>query len=106
MIRADEKLKLYNTYLPLFNSISNNSQLKGAKPFLRVTRRSALKDYKKGLKKINKNIKVFVEMPKIKSVGNGMVEEVYPKTKKENKNKVIEVHSVEVKKLSSPKKEK
>lgn len=106
MIKADIKVELFNQYLEVFTQLSNNTQLKGAKSFLRVTKKSMLRDYKKGLRQIDKKVKVFIELGKFKKVCDGMVEEVFPKSKQAKENKVIEVHGVEVKKLSPPKKPK
>lgn len=103
MLRAEIKSCLYFEYLKIFDSISNNSKLKGAKSFLRVTRRSILRDYKKGLRQINKKVPVFVELGKVKKVDEGMIKEVFPEAKKEKQNEVIEVHTVETKNLFPPK---
>ena len=58
------------------------------KSFRKKAERSVTRDFMKGLRVINKNNPVFVSMPKLERVGNGMVKEVDAKTKEPINNEV------------------
>ncbi|MBR4003778.1 MAG: hypothetical protein IKI95_06995 [Clostridia bacterium] len=77
MYRTDIKIQLFNEFISVFNTMSANSQLKGARSFLGFTRRSLLKDYKKAFRQIDKKIPVFVELPTYEKCGNGMTKQVF-----------------------------
>ena len=91
MIKSDIKIALYNDFLNVFTSLSSSQQLKGARSFLSITKRSMLKDYKKALRQIDKKVKVFVELPTYKSVGDGMVKEVFDGEQKKTTNDLVVV---------------
>ena len=76
MLKTDIKIELYGQVIDAFVSMSANNEVKGARPLLRFTRRSILRDYKKAVRIVDKKIPVFVELPEYESVGNGMVKEV------------------------------
>lgn len=63
------------------------------KRFVWKASKSIRKDFKKGLKVINKKAEVYIELPKIESVGNGMYKETM-ETEKVNDTKEIVVSNL------------
>lgn len=51
------------------------------KSFYRRSRRQIDKDYKEGIKQINKKIPVFIELPSLKKEGNGSYSKKFDKKK-------------------------
>ena len=77
MLRLKYKSKLYfdvNTdVLTLAKYIDVYKRLGGyGKKIYKITLKERYKDYKRGLRKINKNIPLYIELPKLKKEGNGM----------------------------------
>lgn len=58
------------------------------KSFRRQAERSIKRDFRKGLKQIDKKVPVYFELPKYESVGNGMWKEVDSKTNEAIDNEV------------------
>ena len=77
MERLKHKAKLIKSLDDLWLSISANKRAY-PKGFEKVSVRSLMKDFKKGLKVIDKKNPVFIEMPSLKKVGtDGYVKKVY-----------------------------
>ena len=75
MERLKHKYKLHKTVAPLWREISAESKAY-PRGYSRFMIKSFMKDVKKGVKIINQKNPVFIEMPKLKAVGNGQVKEV------------------------------
>lgn len=76
MIRLSEKAKLTKDVTEVFSGLSKNKEVylslgRCGKRFRNMVVKSIYKDAKKGMKKINSKIPVFIEMPKYESTGNG-----------------------------------
>lgn len=75
MERLKHKIKLHDALRLVFKTISAE-QNSYPKSYTRLMLRTFVKDARKGIKIINKKNPVFVEMPKLESVGNGMIKRV------------------------------
>lgn len=84
MLRLQAKSKLIKDCETIFEFLSMKEKCL-SKKFNKLSRKSIYKDFKNGLKKINKRMPVYVELPKIKSEGNGM----YSMEEHSRKNKEI-----------------
>lgn len=76
MIRLQLKIELIKECLSIFQIISARKEC-ATPSFVRFSKKNILKDYKKGIRVIEKKAKVFVELPKINGEGNGMISEIY-----------------------------
>jgi len=68
--------------------------------FKRIAIRTIRKDFKRGLKQINKKIEVYIELPKVEKVGEGMVK-VEDKEKKAVSRDLIEVDPLAVQRVEN-----
>lgn len=80
MKRLKNKGRLIDDCMLLFGGLSEKREVL-PKSFRRKCTKTILRDFNKGLKIINKKIPVYIEMPQLKSVGNGMYREIDSKTK-------------------------
>ena len=80
MKRLKNKGRLIDDCSLLFCGLAEEREVL-PKSFRRKCEKTILQDFKKGLRIINKKIPVYIEMPQLKSVGNGMYREVDSKTK-------------------------
>lgn len=71
MIRLKVKSKLIKDVETVFEFLSKKEQCLTGR-FLRFTRKQLFKDFKAGIKQINKKISVFVELPEYEEKGSGM----------------------------------
>lgn len=76
MERLSHKIQLLYDTTEMWKIISQNRACY-PNSYYRAYLKSILKDTKKGLKEINKKNGVYVEMPTLKSVGNGQVQKVH-----------------------------
>jgi len=91
MERLKHKAKLIKGLDDLWLSISANKRAY-PKGFEKVTIRSLMKDYKKGLKVIDKKNPVFIEMPTLKKAGtDGYTKKEYAIANKMSSDEEIEV---------------
>lgn len=89
MIRLDEKSLLIKDCCSIYSYMSRYYSCL-PRSFIRITNKSVMRDYKKGLKAIDKKCPVYIEMPNLRNEGNGMYSEEYS-NKNENVNKEIVV---------------
>ena len=80
MKRLSNKGRLIDDCSLLFSGLSENREVL-PKRFRKKCEKTILRDFIAGLKIINKKIPVYIEMPELKSVGNGMYREVDSETK-------------------------
>ena len=77
MLRLKYKSKLYNDVnldvltLAKYIEVYRRLGVYGKKIY-KLTLKERCKDYKRGLRKINKNIPLYIELPKLTKEGNGM----------------------------------
>lgn len=76
MTRLSHKIQLLYDTTDMWKTIAQNRACY-PKKYYRAYVKSILKDTKKGLREIDKKNGVYVEMPKLESVGNGQVKKVY-----------------------------
>lgn len=87
MLRLRLKAKLISDTTRVFSGLAKNERALH-RSFIKACRRSLEKDFKKGLKNIDKKVPIFIELPKLETCGNGMFKEVDPKTKEPVNNEV------------------
>ena len=80
MKRLSNKGRLIDDCSLLFSGLSEMREVL-PKRFRKKCEKTILRDFNAGLKIINKKIPVYIEMPELKSVGDGMYREVDSKTK-------------------------
>lgn len=80
MKRLKNKGRLIDDCSILFCGLAENREVL-PKSFRKKCERTILRDFRIGIRIINKKIPVYIEMPELKSVGNGMYREVDSKTK-------------------------
>lgn len=80
MKRLKNKGRLIDDCSLLFSGLSEKRDVL-PKSFRRKCEKTILRDFRKGLQIINKKIPVYIEMPQLRSVGNGMYREIDSKTK-------------------------
>ena len=90
MIRLSRKAKLLKDCMQININLAKNESV-NSKRFNRIARRSIERDMIAGLKIINKNIPVFVELPKVQKEGNGQVSEVR-ENEDDDKPKEIDIY--------------
>ena len=78
MIRLDLKGQLIGECCALFETLGYFKEC-CPKSFNRRAVKTINKDFKKGVRAINEKAKVFIELPKFESKGNGVTAEVYVK---------------------------
>ena len=71
MIKLKTKSKLIKDTAGVYLFLSEKERGL-SKQFVRYSRRSLLRDFKKGMRAINRKIPVYVELPKYEKKGNGM----------------------------------
>lgn len=91
MERLKHKIKLHDAVRQVWKTLSAEKQTY-PKSYARMMQRTFLKDVKKGLKIINKKNKVYIEMPNLEEVGNGMIKRVYENIDEEEHENPIEVN--------------
>lgn len=91
MIRLSYKGKLIDDCTNIYIKLSKNKEVL-PKAFRKKAERTVTRDFMKGVSVINKNNKIYLEMPKLKKVGNGMIKKVDAKSGKPINNEV-EVHA-------------
>ena len=74
MLRLKQKAKLIKDIFLIYESLSSKRQC-CPKSSMRVAFRNITRDFKKGLKQIDKKFPVFIELPKLKKEGNGAYSE-------------------------------
>lgn len=87
MMRLDVKRELIENCCSMFSRLSYYDKCL-PRSFKRLATRTIRSDFKRGLKQVNKKIKVYIELPKIKKVEEGMVKEERP-TKKTASGEMI-----------------
>ena len=87
MKRLQYKAKLIKDCSVIFQGLSKYKEVLPSK-FKKRAEKSVLSDFLRGLRQISKKCGVFVELPKIESVGNGMVREIDTKTKEPVSNEI------------------
>lgn len=80
MKRLKNKGRLIDDCILLFCGLSEKREVL-PRSFRRKCAKTILRDFNKGLRIINKKIPVYIEMPQLRSVGNGMYREIDSKTK-------------------------
>lgn len=98
MIRLQHKDALLACVEVIFKRIGRSKAV-FPRAVVRVTKRSVLRDYKKGLKKINRRVPVYVELPQFKREGNGMYSKQYGKSDTAEK----EITVTDISRISQPK---
>jgi hypothetical protein len=76
MERLKHKIQLLYDTTDMWKTIAQNRACY-PKAYYKAYVKSILKDTKQGLKEINKKNKVYLEMPTLKSVGNGQIQKVH-----------------------------
>lgn len=90
MLRLKHKGKLIKDCIDLYSLLARYKAVT-PKSFRRKSEKSINRDFVCGLRKINKNNPVYIEMPKVVSVGNGLTRKVDAKTNTPLTNEV-DVH--------------
>lgn len=98
MIRFQHKDALLACVEVIFKRIGRSKAV-FPRAIIRITKRSILKDYKKGLKRINRRVPVYIELPKFVKEGNGMYSKQYGKSDTAEK----EITVTDVSRISQPK---
>ena len=88
MMRLSQKSKLMKDCITVFSMLTQYAKCLD-KRFLRLSRKTISKDYKKGLKQIEKKIPVYVEMSTLKECGPGMYTEVNASAESGDENIVV-----------------
>lgn len=85
MERLRHKKKLISDTTDIFKVLAQNQNNKiYPKGLYKTLAKSVKKDIRKGLKIINKNNPVYIEMPKLEKVGNGQVKQIANNNDDEN----------------------
>jgi len=98
-MRLDVKKELIEKCCSMFSRLSYYDKCL-PRSFKRIAIRSIRCDFKRGLKQVNKKIKVYIELPKIKKVEEGMIKEERP-TKKPVSGEMVMVDERAVRKVKS-----
>ena len=80
MKRLQIKARLIEDCSVIYEGLAKNREVL-PKKFRRRSERTVLKDFLKGIRIINRKYPVYIELPQLKSCGNGMYREVDYKTK-------------------------
>ena len=91
MIRLSHKGQLIDDCAEIYKRLAKDKEVL-PKAFRKKAERTVTRDFMKGISVINKNNKIFVEMPKLEKVGNGIIKKVNSNTKNSVNNEV-EVHA-------------
>ena len=91
MERLAHKIQLLYDTTDMWKTIAQNKACY-PKAYYKAYVKSILKDTKKGLKEINKKNGVYVEMPTLKSVGNGQIQKVHDSEDINMGDEEIDVH--------------
>lgn len=95
MIRLDLKQKLISDCCNIYMLISRYNDCLSPR-FKYLARKSINKDFKKGLKAINKKAAVYIELPTLQPEGNGMYSERYENKPEATKEIIVAQNPAEL----------